>query len=114
MIVYKILTDEQHAELERSGIVPLVPVDATDGYVHLSTGAQVGETAARHFSTHETLWMLAYDAGALGPALKWEPSRGGALFPHLYGRLDATSALWCRSFGRDGDGVFALPEGVVA
>jgi uncharacterized protein (DUF952 family) len=63
--------------------------DARDGFIHFSTAAQVAETAAKHFAEESDLLLVAVDADALGPSLKWEPSRGGDLFPHLYGRLDA-------------------------
>ena len=70
-------------------------VDLQDGYIHFSTAAQVRETAARHFARHPGLLLVTVDAAALGAALRWEPSRGGALFPHLYGplSLDAVRAI---------------------
>ena len=64
-------------------------VDRADGFIHFSTAAQAAETARRHFAGREDLVVLAVDADDLGPALKWEPSRGGDLFPHLYAHLDA-------------------------
>jgi uncharacterized protein (DUF952 family) len=64
-------------------------IDRTDGFIHFSTAAQAAETARRHFSGRDDLVVLAVEADDLGPALKWEPSRGGDLFPHLYAHLDA-------------------------
>ncbi len=64
-------------------------IDRTDGFIHFSTAAQAAETARRHFAGREDLVVLAVEADDLGPALKWEPSRGGDLFPHLYAHLDA-------------------------
>lgn len=63
-------------------------LDLADGYIHLSTATQAGETARRHFAGQEDLVVLAVEAGDLGAAIRWEPSRGGDLFPHLYGQLD--------------------------
>ena len=80
------------------------PVDHADGYIHFSTAAQVRETAATHFAGQADLLLVAVNAAALGPALKWEPSRGGALFPHLYGTLalDAVRRVEELPLGRDG------------
>jgi len=71
-------------------------VDHRDGFIHFSTAAQVGETAARHFVGQTDLMLVAVDGDALGAALKWEPSRGGALFPHLYGALPVAAVRWAR------------------
>jgi uncharacterized protein (DUF952 family) len=65
-------------------------IDRTDGFIHFSTAAQAAETARRHFAGREDLVVLAVEADDLGPALKWEPSRGGDPFPHLYAHLDAS------------------------
>lgn len=96
MLIYKILTTEQQEELGRSGATQGAPVDIADGFIHFSTAAQVRETAAKHFAGLEGLYLVAFDAEALGSALKWEPSRGGDLFPHLYGPLRNTDVLWSR------------------
>lgn len=85
--VLKLLRPAEWAELAARGETAGAPVDVADGFVHLSTPAQVRETAARHFAGAGDLVLVLLDAGALGPALRWEPSRGGALFPHLYGAL---------------------------
>ena len=84
-------------------------VDLADGYVHFSTAAQAAETAAKHFAGEDGLWLLALDADTLGPELKWEPSRGGALFPHLYRRLRLTDVLWTRPLPLENGG-HAFPE----
>jgi uncharacterized protein (DUF952 family) len=86
--VYKILPASLWHEAERAGVFRGAPVDLADGYIHFSTAGQVGETAAKHFAGQTDLVLLHIDADALGSALKWEPSRGGALFPHLYAELD--------------------------
>lgn len=79
--------------------------DARDGFIHFSTEAQLAETARKHFSNQDGLVLIAVSSSALGPALVWEPSRGGALFPHLYASLDPSAALWVRPLPLAGDGV---------
>lgn len=104
MLIYKILTAPQWADLKAAGEMPGAPVDVADGFVHFSTAAQVGETAAKHFAGHEGLWLLALEADTLGEALKWEPSRGGDLFPHLHGPLRHADVVrsWPLPVGSDG------------
>ena len=94
MRIYKILRAPEWAELQARGETAGAPVDIADGFVHFSTAAQVAETAARHFAGVEGLVLLAYEAEAMGDALKWEPSRGGDDFPHLYGPLRLSDMLW--------------------
>ena len=83
---------------------------ARDGFIHFSTAAQVAETAAKHFAEESDLVLVAVDADALGAALKWEPSRGGDLFPHLYGPLPLTAVRWARPLPRAADGRHVFPE----
>ena len=80
------------------------PVDLADGFVHFSTEAQVAETAARHFAGEDDLLLVAVEAARLGGALKWEASRGGDLFPHLYGALPLSAVLSTRPLPLGGDG----------
>lgn len=94
MRVFKILTGAQRDAYLAARRFEGAPVDAADGYIHLSTAAQAPETARKHFAGQRDLWLAAYDAGSLGAALRWEPSRGGALFPHLYRALSLEEALW--------------------
>lgn len=110
MLVFKIVSAAEWRAAERDGMFRGAPVDRSDGFIHLSTAAQVRETAARHFSGQVDLLLVAYDSAGLGPALKWAPSRGGALFPHLYGTLDPRAALWAKPLplGADGKHVFPL------
>jgi uncharacterized protein (DUF952 family) len=91
-------------QAERAGAFGGAPLDRADGYIHFSTAQQVRETAAKHFAGQADLVLVAVDSEALGPALKWEPSRGGALFPHLYGALSLDAVRWVEelSLGRDG------------
>ncbi len=80
------------------------PVDLADGFIHFSTAEQVAETAARHFAGQRDLLLVAVDPDALGDALRWEPSRGGALFPHLYASLPVAAARWVKPLPLDRDG----------
>jgi uncharacterized protein (DUF952 family) len=86
--LYKICPVSLWREAERNGVFRGSAVDLRDGFIHFSTAAQAAETAAKHFAGQGDLVLLHVDAARLGAALKWEPSRGGALFPHLYGDLD--------------------------
>ncbi|HHM12700.1 MAG TPA: DUF952 domain-containing protein [Planctomycetaceae bacterium] len=98
MLVYKILRSDEWAAFEAAGVTDGAPIDIADGFVHLSDGEQVHETRARHFQGETGLWLLALDADSLGADLRWEPSRGGALFPHLYRPLRREDVLWARPF----------------
>ena len=105
-LIYKICERASWREAERDGAFRGAPVDHADGYIHFSTADQLRETAARHFAGQQEL--VAVDAEALGRALKWEPSRGGALFPHLYGDLPLAAVAWVRPLplGPEGHHVF--------
>ena len=96
MLIYKILRSEEWAALQAESETAGAPIDVADGYVHFSTLEQVRETASKHFDGIEGLYLLALEADDLGPDLKWEPSRGGALFPHLYGPLRLADVRWSR------------------
>ncbi|MGQ0676798.1 MAG: DUF952 domain-containing protein [Rhodospirillales bacterium] len=86
--------------------------DLRDGFIHFSTAAQVAESAARHRAGTPDLLLLAVDPAVLGPALKWEPARGGAVFPHLYGPLPvrAVARITGLPLGTDGRHVFPKLE----
>ena len=94
MLIYKIFRAPEWAALQAQGETAGAPVDLTDGYVHFSTAAQAAETAAKHFAGEADLVLLALEADSLGDALKWEVSRGGAEFPHLYRALRIDDVLW--------------------
>jgi uncharacterized protein (DUF952 family) len=96
MLIYKILRSGEWTALQAEAETTGAPVDEADGYIHFSTLAQVRETAAKHFAGDDGLYILAFEADDLGEALKWEPSRGGALFPHLYGPLRLADVRWSR------------------
>lgn len=109
LLGYKVLTGEQMAELEGTGVFEGAPVDKADGYIHLSTAEQLDETVAKHFAGQEDLHVAAVDLAALGEAIKWEPSRGGALFPHIYGVLPLSAVIAYSPLERDAAGKVRLP-----
>lgn len=96
MLIYKIFRTDEWDALREQGQTRGAPVDLADGYVHFSTAQQAAETAAKHFAGEDGLMLLALEADTLGDALKWEPSRGGALFPHLFRELRIGDVLWSR------------------
>lgn len=96
MLIYKVLREGEWAALQARGYTKGAPVDVADGFVHFSTADQLAVTLARHFAGQDGLVLLACDSDAHGPELRWEPSRGGALFPHLYRHLRLSDVLWHR------------------
>ena len=96
MLIYKILRADEWSALQLHGETAGAPIDLADGFVHFSTADQAVETAAKHFQGAENLWLLAVDTDQLGDALKWEISRGDALFPHLYAPLRMTDLTWVK------------------
>ncbi|GAB5432106.1 DUF952 domain-containing protein [Tritonibacter mobilis] len=112
MLIYKIFRDDEWRAFEAAGETDGAPVDLADGYIHFSTAAQATETAAKHFAGAEGLWLLAFEADQMGDALKWEPSRGGALFPHLYRRLTLSEMLWAKPLPLV-DGTHRFPQEMV-
>jgi len=107
--VYKICPAALWREAERGGVFRGSPVDRKDGFIHFSSAEQAAETAAKHFAGQADLLLVHVDAGKLGPALKWEPSRGGALFPHLYGELDLAAVSRAEPLPLGPDGTHKLP-----
>ncbi len=95
MLIYKILRADEWRTLKANGKTQGAPIDITDGFIHFSTAAQAAETAEKYFSAVGGLMLLAVNASTCEP-LKWEPSRGGALFPHLYRALNITDVLWAK------------------
>ena len=108
-VAYKVLTGPQMAALERDSTFAGAPVDLADGYIHLSTAAQLGVTVNKHFAGQAGLHVAAVDLAALGSALRWEPSRGGDLFPHLYADLPLSAVLAYGPLDRGPDGAVRLP-----
>jgi uncharacterized protein (DUF952 family) len=109
-IIYKICEEALWREAERAGAFAGAPADARDGFIHFSTAAQVRETAAKHFDGVDGLLLIAVDADALADALKWEISRGGDLFPHLYGALPLAAVLWAKPLPLGADRRQVFPE----
>jgi uncharacterized protein (DUF952 family) len=93
MIAFKILTADQWQQLQTDGAFAGAPVDLADGYIHMSTADQLDETLSKHFAGQTGLVIATIDLDVLGDALKWEVSRGGALFPHYYGKLPLSAVV---------------------
>jgi uncharacterized protein (DUF952 family) len=109
-IIYKIFPEELWRKAGKAGRFDGAPIDLADGYIHFSSAEQVKETAAKHFAGQANLLLVAVDAGGLGEALKWEVSRGGALFPHLYAPLDLSAVLWVKPLPTGADGAHVFPD----
>lgn len=107
-IAYKVLTADQMRALEADAFAG-APIDLADGYIHLSTRDQLTETVDRHFAGQSDLWVAAIDLDALGDSVKWEESRGGALFPHIYGTMPLDVVIAYGELERDDDGTVNLP-----
>ncbi|MCJ8506339.1 DUF952 domain-containing protein [Rhizobium lemnae] len=112
-VIYKIVPEPLWVSAEQSGRFEGAPVDLTDGFIHFSTASQVRETVARHFKGQTGLLLVAIDADRLGGQLKYEPSRGGDLFPHLYANLMLDTVIWKRPLPVGPDGSHVFPEELV-
>ena len=111
-LVYKIVPSPLWRDAESTGTFRGAPVDLADGFIHFSTAGQARETAAKHFAGRGDLLLVAVDARTLGAALRWEPSRGGALFPHLYGPLPLAAVRSVVELPLGDDGTHVFPEGM--
>ena len=109
-IIYKICERGAWSDAERAGVYDGSDADRHDGFIHFSTAAQLAGTAAKHFSGQADLMLVAVNGDSLGPALKWEPSRGGELFPHLYGKLLLDAVAWAKVLPDEIGGQRTLPE----
>jgi uncharacterized protein (DUF952 family) len=109
-LIYKILSAAEWQEAERAGVFKGAGIDLGDGFIHFSTAEQAAETAAKHFTGLAGLVLVAVDAEKLGAALKWEVSRSGQLFPHLYASLPTRDVAWVKPLplGPDGKHVFPI------
>ncbi|MBV9950173.1 MAG: DUF952 domain-containing protein [Myxococcales bacterium] len=101
--VYKICSAEDWTRAERDGVYRGSEVDQRDGFIHLSTGPQLPETLRRHFEGQRDLVLVAFEPRDLGEGLRWEPSRGGELFPHFYGALPVSLARQVSALDDDRD-----------
>jgi uncharacterized protein (DUF952 family) len=108
--IYKICERRLWQDAERSGLYTGSAADARGGFIHFSTAAQLADTAAKHFAGIGDLVLIAVDARALGSVLKWEASRGGDLFPHLYGPLPLAAVIWTKPLPVGTDGRHLVPE----
>ncbi len=107
--IYKICTAAEWSEAQTAGFYRGSQHDMRDGFIHFSTAQQAAETAARHFAGQSDLVLVRVDSASLGEKLKWEPARGGALFPHLYGDLDPAAASRVDSLPLAADGRHSFP-----
>lgn len=107
-VAYKVLTADQMRALEADRFAG-APIDLADGYIHLSTCDQLTETVDKHFAGQSDLWVAAIDLSALGETVRWEESRGGALFPHVHGSMPLETVIAYGPLERDEDGMVKLP-----
>ena len=111
MLIYKIFQADEWRALRAEKVSQGAPVDLADGYIHFSTAEQAPETAAKHFAGQDDLMLVAVEVDRLGEALKWEVSRGGAKFPHLYRELRLEDVAWAQPLPLSGD-VHDFPAGM--
>lgn len=109
MFIYKVCAEPMWRAAERAGSFGGAAIDLQDGYIHFSAADQLAETLAKHFAGQSDLLLIEVDTSRLGDALKWEPSRGGALFPHLYGTLDLAAVTRVVPLPLGADGRHTLP-----
>jgi uncharacterized protein (DUF952 family) len=107
--IFKICGEAEWRKAEAEGVYRGSAVDERDGFIHFSTAEQLAETAAKHFARRDDLLLIAFEAKALGEALRFEPSRGGALFPHLYGTLPLSAVRFVEAMPLGSDGRHLLP-----
>ena len=108
-IVYKIMSSTDLDQMRRDGLFRGSPADVADGYIHLSCGSQLAATLDKHFSGVNGLVLAAVDLSRLGDAVRWEPARGGQLFPHIYGVLTTDAVVSVVPLERTPDGAVKLP-----
>ena len=109
-IIYKILPERSWLDAVTRGSFGGSPVDVADGFIHFSTAAQVRDTAAKHFAGVPDLLIAAVSTVDLGAQLRWEPSRGGDLFPHLYAALPMAAVRWVEPMPLDSAGRHVFPK----
>jgi uncharacterized protein (DUF952 family) len=108
-IVYKIMSAAELRQMQRDGVFRGSPADIADGYIHLSCGPQLAATLDRHYSGIGGLMLAAVDLLQLGDTVRWEPARGGQLFPHIYGHLPVEAVVSVATLERTADGTVKLP-----
>ncbi len=112
-VAYKLVDRAEWNEALVAGAYAGSAVDRADGYIHMSTAAQLAETARRHYAGRTELVLVEVELAPLGEALKWEASRGGDLFPHLFAPLPATADAPQRGLSVDAEGVMRFDDGAV-
>jgi uncharacterized protein (DUF952 family) len=108
-LIFKVISSDQWSLAKEEGEFLGAAIDLVDGYIHFSTAGQLRETVEKHFAGASNLLLLGVEVESLGDALKWEPSRGGALFPHLYRPLAIESVVMTAEMPLGEDGVHAIP-----
>lgn len=108
-VIFKVCPQIEWSEAKERGRFSGAPVDLADGYIHFSTAQQLAETLAKHFTNQENLVLIAVRTADLGANLRWEPSRGGDLFPHLYEDLSMNHVAWEEPLFLH-DGLHVLPD----
>ena len=111
-MIYKIFRADEWAQLQAEGETTGAPIDVSDGYIHFSTAEQAAETAAKHFAGETGLFLILVDETTLGDDLKWEVSRGGALFPHLYRKMHLSDVVSAHEIGME-NGAHVFPDGTI-
>ncbi|NNF77713.1 MAG: DUF952 domain-containing protein [Rhizobiales bacterium] len=108
-VIFKVCDRKEWSAAKQAGCYGGAPVDLADGYIHFSTSGQLAETVSKHFAGKKDLMLVAVNTEHLGPQLRWEPSRGGALFPHLYEDLSLRHVIWEQPLPLE-DGRHVLPD----
>jgi uncharacterized protein (DUF952 family) len=108
-IVYKVMSTAEFMQMRRDGVFRGSTADIADGYIHLSRGSQLAATVDKHFCGVDGLMLAAVDLSRLGNAVRWEPSRGGQLFPRIYGLLPVDAVVSAATLERTPDGAIKLP-----
>ncbi len=109
-IAYKVMSAVEAQQMQRDGVFRGSPVDIADGFIHLSCASQLAETLDKHFSGVEGLMLVAVDLTQLVDTVRWEPSRGGQLFPHIHGPLPLAAVMSVTVLERTADGAVPMPD----
>ncbi|EMI20309.1 protein containing DUF952 [Rhodopirellula maiorica SM1] len=107
--IFKVLSADQWTRAQSEGEIRGAPIDIEDGFIHLSARDQVEETVAKHFAGQDDLVLILVDEAKLGDTIRWETSRGGALFPHVYGKIPCEAVIQTWPLRRSGDGKHQFP-----
>ena len=108
--IYKVVSNELWDEAEKAKVFRGAPVDLEDGYIHFSTASQVADTITKHFAGQDNLLLLEVDVALLGDEVRWERSRGGALFPHLYADMPTEAVVSVLALPLNAEGKHVLPD----